>query len=327
MCTAISLRTGDHYFGRNLDLEYSYKERIAITPKAFPFHFRRMSPLSQHYAMIGMATVVGGYPLYYEATNEAGLSMAGLNFPKSAVYLPEQADMDNIAPFEFIPWILGQCATVHEAEEKLKRINLVDIPFSDTLPLSPLHWIISDKERSIVVEPMAEGLRTYENPVGVLTNEPPFDYHLYNLTHYLNLSPNPATDRSGMSLTAMSNGMGGIGLPGDFSSASRFVKASFVKSNSVCSKGEEESVSQFFHILSSVAMPRGSVHMGKDQYEITRYSCCCNTDKGIYYYTTYENSQISAVDMRLENLDSTQPICYPLMERPQILIQNGQKGR
>lgn len=327
MCTAISLRTGDHYFGRNLDLEYGYQERITVTPRAYPFRFRKADSLTQHYAMIGMATVVGGYPLYYEATNEVGLSMAGLNFPKSAVYLPEQADKDNITPFEFIPWILGQCATVQEAKRKLNAINLVNISFSDTLPLSPLHWIISDKDCSMVVEPMADGLQVFENPMGVLTNEPPFDYHLYNLTHYLNLSPNPATDRSGMNLTAMSNGMGGIGLPGDFSSASRFIKAAFVKSNSVCGTGEEESVSQFFHILGSVAMPRGSIRMCKDQYEITRYSCCCNTDKGIYYYTTYENSGISAVDMRLENLDGTQPICYPLMERPQILIQNGQKGR
>lgn len=327
MCTAISLRTADHYFGRNLDLEYGYRERVTVTPKSYPLHFRKVDTLPYHYPMIGMATVVDGYPLYYEATNGAGLSMAGLNFPKSAVYRPEQDGMDNVAPFEFIPWILGQCASVCDAEEKLKRINLVNISFSDTLPLSPLHWMISDAERSIVVEPMVEGLRIHKNPVGVMTNEPPFDYHLYNLTHNLNLSPDPATDRSGMDLKPMSNGMGGIGLPGDYSSASRFIKAAFVKSNSVCSSSEEGSVNQFFHILGSVAMPRGAVRMKKDQYEITRYSCCCNTSKGIYYYTTYENPQICAVDMTLEDLDGSQLICYPLIERPQIYLQNGQKGR
>ena len=125
----------------------------------------------------------------------------------------------------------------------------------------------------------------------------------------------------------MSNGMGGIGLPGDYSSASRFIKAAFVKSNSVCSSSEEGSVNQFFHILGSVAMPRGAVRMKKDQYEITRYSCCCNTSKGIYYYTTYENPHICAVNMTLEDLDGSQLICYPLIERPQIYLQNGQKGR
>ena len=327
MCTAIHLCTSDHYFGRNLDLEYSYREQVTITPRSFLFHFREVDSIAHHYAMIGMATVVDGYPLYYEATNEKGLSMAGLNFPKSAVYQPYREGMDNITPFEFIPWIIGQCATVTEAKEKLKRINLVKISFSDSFPLSPLHWMIADKESSIVVEPMATGLVIHENPVGVMTNEPPFDYHLYNLTHYLNLSSDPATDRSGMNLKPMSNGMGGIGLPGDYSSASRFIRAAFVKSNSVCGSGEEESVSQFFHILSSVAMPRGSVRMAPDQYEITRYSCCCNTDKGIYYYTTYSNSQITAVDMTKEDIDGDHPICYSLMERPQIYKQNGQKGR
>lgn len=327
MCTAISLLTRDHYFGRNLDLEYGYQETVTVTPRAYPFRFRKAGTLERHYAMIGMATVVDGYPLYYEATNEKGLSMAGLNFPRSAVYLPEHEGVDNITPFESIPWILGQCASVEEAEHLLSRMILVDIPFSQDLPLSPLHWMISDRHRSIVVEPMAEGLRIYEDPVGVMTNEPPFDYHLYNLNHYLNLSADPAIDRSGMDLTPHSNGMGGIGLPGDFSSSSRFVKAAFVKSNSICGEGEEESVSQFFHILSSVAMPRGAVRMGRDKQEITRYSCCCNTDRGIYYYTTYDNCRISAVDMGLEDLCGTEPVCYPLMERPQIYIQNGPKGR
>lgn len=327
MCTAISLCNHHHYFGRNLDLEYGYHETVTITPRAVPFHFRRAGSLTHHYAMIGMATVVDGYPLYYEATNEHGLSMAGLNFPKSAVYFPPTEGADNISPFEFIPWILGQCADVAQAENALKSLRLVNIAFSARLPLSPLHWIISDRSRSIVVESMADGLRVHDNPYGVMTNEPPFDYHLYNVSNYLNLTADPAVDRSGLALMPFSNGMGGIGLPGDFSSASRFVKAAFVKANSVCNGDEEENVSQFFHILSSVAMPRGSVRMGEGKYEITRYACCCNTDRGVYYYTTYDSCRITAVDMGLENLDSQSLICYPLMERPQIEIQNGQKGR
>lgn len=327
MCTAISLSSNGHYFGRNLDLEYGYHEVVTITPRAYPFHFRKVHSLKQHYAMIGMATVMDGYPLYYEATNEHGLSMAGLNFPKSAVYHLERKGMDNICPFEFIPWILGQCANVDEAENLLANLNLVNIPFSSELLLSPLHWMISDRNRSIVAESMADGLHIHGNPVGVMTNEPPFDYHLYNLSNYLNVTAEPAQNRTVMELHAFSNGMGSIGLPGDFSSASRFVKAAFVMSNSISFGGEEENVSQFFHILTSVAMPRGSVHMGQGKYEITRYSCCCNTNKGIYYYTTYDNSQINAIDMGYEDLDGFEIICYPLKERPQITIQNGPKGQ
>ena len=258
MCTALSWNSKDHYFGRNLDLEYGYDEKVVVTPRNYPFHFRRAEVQPQHYAMIGMATMKDGYPLYYEATNEMGLSMAGLNFPGNAVYLSAQTDKTNIAPFEFIPWILGQSANLNEAKSHLQRLNLVNIPFSPELPLSPLHWLIADRQGAIVAEPMADGLRIYENPVGVLTNNPPLEFHLQNLGQYLNITYAQAENRfsSRFNLTPWSNGMGGLGLPGDYSSASRFVKATFVKLNSPTGQEQEESVSQFFHILSSVEMPR-----------------------------------------------------------------------
>ena len=322
MCTAITYQSGCHYFGRNLDLEYAYQEAVTITPRNYHFRFRLQDTIANHYAMIGMATVVDGYPLYYEATNEKGLSMAGLNFPDIATYLPAKADKVNVTPFEFIPWILGQCDTLASARDAVEKINLVNIPFSEAFPLTPLHWIISDKTGSITIEPMPDGLHIFENPIGVLTNNPPFDYHLYNLRNYLNISPEPATNRfSDFDIKPYSNGMGAIGLPGDFSSASRFVKAAFVKLNSVSNADEVSSVSQFFHILSSVAMPRGSVRIG-DQNEITHYSCCCNTDQGIYYYTTYDNSTITGIAMHRENLEDSQPISYPLVKQTAITMQN-----
>ena len=328
MCTAISYRSGDHYFGRNLDLEYGYQEAVTVTPRRFPFRFRMMPPQEQHYAMIGMATVVDGEPLYYEATNEKGLSMAGLNFPVSARYLPPQEGAVNIAPFEFIPWILSRCATTDQAEETLSRLRLVDIPFSHKLPLTPLHWMICDRERSIVVEPMADGIRIFHDPVGVLTNEPPFDHHLSRLTDCMGLSPELPRDTFSehCHLTPYSNGMGAIGLPGDYSSASHFVRACFVKLNSISEKDEVSGVSQFFHILSSVAMPRGCVRTHKGN-EITRYSSCCNTDRGIYYYTTYDTSQIIGIDMHREDLDGKGLSLYPIDDQPRILMREPNKGR
>ena len=116
--------------------------------------------------------------------------------------------------------------------------------------------------------------------------------------------------------------MGGIGLPGDLSSVSRFVKAAFTKLNSISGWSESESISQFFHILGSVAQQRGCVCMQEGKYEITLYTSCCNATKGIYYYTTYENHQISAVDMHRENLDGTTLICYPVIQGEQIHFQN-----
>ena len=314
MCTAITYNTKDHYFGRNLDLEFSYKETVTITPRNYPFKFRKVKEINNHYAIIGMAYVANEYPLYYDAINEKGLGMAGLNFPDNANYKEEKEGMDNIAPFEFIPWILSQCANLDEAKALLKNINIANINFSQELPASPLHWIISDKESSITVESVKTGLNIYDNPVGVLTNNPTFDIHMFNLNNYMNLSieqPNNNFSKK-LNLHAYSRGMGAMGLPGDLSSASRFVKATFTKMNSISGDTESESISQFFHILGSV----------DNKYEITIYSSCCNMDKGIYYYTTYENSQITGINMYNENLDSTELINYDLIKGQQILMQN-----
>ena len=323
MCTAITLTTQDHYFGRNLDLEYSYIETITITPRNFPLHFRQKETIQNHYAMIGTAFVQDNYPLYYDATNEKGLSMAGLNFPENAYYFPPKEGCDNITPYEFIPWILGQCATVAEACVLLDRLNLLNEHFSEELPLSPLHWMISDKHSSIVIESLESGLHIHENPVGVLTNNPCFEIQLFQLNNYMSLSNDPPENHFSkeLDLQKYSNGMGAMGLPGDWSSQSRFARAAFAKLNSKCGNSEEESVSQFFHVLGSVEFPRGCVEMKKDVYEITVYSSCCNTDKGIYYYKTYENFCITAVDMHREDLDGAELICYPMQKSHHFIRQ------
>ncbi len=323
MCTAASFKTRDHYFGRNLDLEYSYHETVTITPRDFPFHFRKMGLIAHHYAMIGMAFVAQDYPLYYDATNEKGLSMAGLNFPGNACYFPEAEGKDNVAPFELIPWILCQCETVAQARTLLSKMNLMKMDFSAQLPASPLHWMIADKEESIVVESVKEGLKVYDDPAKVLTNNPTFDYHMTNLINYMGLSPKQPENSfgPGLELTPYSRGMGGMGLPGDLSSASRFVKAAFTRLNSVCGDSESASISQFFQILGSVAQQKGCVLVG-DKYEYTIYTSCCNTDQGIYYYNTYENSQLSCVHLYHENLDSDGLISFPLIQGQQVLSQN-----
>lgn len=324
MCTAITYYSKDHYFGRNLDLEFSYNETVVVTPRNYTFDFRKHESIKSHYAMIGMAFVVADYPLYYDATNEKGLSMAGLNFPGNADYKSENPECDNITPFEFIPWILGQCDSVTSARKLLEKLNLVNINFSEQLPLSPLHWMIADQKESIVVESVKDGLKVYDNPVGVMTNNPPFDYQLFNLNNYMKASREPVENlfAKGLELDDYSRGMGAIGLPGDLSSASRFVKVAFTRMNSLSGESEMESVSQFFHILGSVDQQRGCVHLVGDKYEYTIYSSCCNMDKGIYYYKTYDNSQICAVDMKKEYLDGDSLCIYPLVKEQEVHWQN-----
>lgn len=324
MCTAATYKTKDFYFGRTLDYEFSYGDEVVITPRNYEFVFRKKGTMKNHFAMIGMAHVAGDYPLYYEAMNEKGLGMAGLNFVGNAVYQPEAEGKDNVAPFEFIPWILGQCATLKEARQKLEKINLINTPFSEQLPLAQLHWILADENEAITVEATESGLHIYDNPLGVLTNNPPFEQQMFQLNNYMNLSTkdpkNCFCDK--ISLDKYSRGMGAIGLPGDLSSASRFVRVAFVKANSISEDTEEESVNQFFHILGSVDQQRGCCDVGDEKYEITIYTCCCNAQKGIYYYTTYGNHQITAVDMHKENLDADLIVRYPLVTGENIMRQN-----
>ncbi len=323
MCTAFTYCTKDFYFGRNLDYEYSYGETVTVTPRNYNFSDGLFS--GSHYALVGMAYVQNGYPLYYDAANEHGLCMAGLNFPDYAVYLPYQEDKKNIPPFAFIPWILGQCKTVRQAKELLRQTNLVHIPFSEELPLTPLHWLIADREETITVEPREHGLEVYDNAIGVLTNNPPFPMQLFALNNYPYLSKDAPSQQfcEKIPLHAYSRGLGALGLPGDLSSQSRFIRGAFCRVNAYSENTEEDSVGQFFHMLGFVEQPRGCVRLKPQVYEMTLYSSCINASQGIYYYTTYENRRICAVDMQKENLDSKLLISYPLLKNQDMLFQNG----
>lgn len=324
ICTAATYKTKDFYFGRTLDYDFSYGEEIAVTPRNYPFRFRHSGDMANHYAMIGMAHMAGDFPLYYDAVNEKGLGMAGLNFVGNACYREPMPGKENVAQFEFIPWVLGQCATVGEAREKLEKLNLTNVPFDRQLPVAQLHWMIADRDSAIVVEAMAEGIQVMDNPVGVLTNNPPFREQMFHLNNYLNLSPKEPGNRFSdkLPLRAYSRGMGALGLPGDLSSQSRFVRVTFVRMNALSGDSESESVSQFFHILGSVDQQRGCCQVEDGKYEITIYTSCCNADRGIYYYTTYENHQITAVDMYREDLDGSVPVRYPLVEGEHVRRQN-----
>ncbi len=323
MCTAVSFLTKDHYFGRTLDLEYSYNEQVVVTPRNYSFKFRMEEELKKHYAIIGMAMVMDGYPLYYEGTNEKGLSIAGLNFPVSAIYEEPTDDKHNIGTFELVPWILGKCASVDEAKELLEKTNIIAMDFNEQIHAASLHWMISDRDHSIVVECTQNGKNIYYNPVSVMTNNPEFPMQIFNLNNYMSLTREEPETRfaEGFNLNKYCTGLGAIGLPGDCSSMSRFVRATFTRLNSVCGESESESISQFFHILGSVSMTTGTVRVG-DEFDKTVYTSCCNTNKGIYYYTTYNNNQITAVDMYKEDLDKSELIAYNLVTEQQINYQN-----
>lgn len=302
MCTAISLCGRKHFFGRNLDFEHPFGEKIVITPRNFPLDFRHTDSIPSHYAMIGMGVVSDDYPLYFDATNEKGLSMAGLLFSGYAHYHDINQEHTNLAPFEVIPWVLSQCSDTGEAKELLGKISIADTHFSHEYPNTPLHWIISDRKCSIVLESVKEGVKIYDNPTHVLTNSPPFEMQIFNLNNYMPLSPLPPENKFSdtLNLKTYSRGMGAMGLPGDFSSASRFVRAAFFRAN--CND-EKNEAALLFHMLKNLSPLPGCVITEDGEVEVTLYSSCVDTEKGIYYYTSRDENKVSSVSIEEHDLD------------------------
>lgn len=184
-------------------------------------------------------------------------------------------------------------------------MKIINLSFAPQMPAAPLHWMLADRRKCLILEAVEEGLKVYENPFGVLTNNPPFPFHQMNMGNYLNLtSKSPENRFSGrLDLKPCSQGMGALGLPGDASSPSRFVRAAFLKWNSVSEPEEKADVSQFFHILDGVAMTRGAVVTEQGTYDITLYSSCINARTGVYYYKTYEDSRLRRIDMHQADLE------------------------
>lgn len=283
MCTAMKI---DGLFGRTLDLEYTYNEQVVLCPREFPLVMRHLPPLTRHHAILGMATVAEGFPLYYDALNECGLAMAGLNFPHSGRYAAE----GEVASFELIPYVLGICADVEEAKRLLATIRVCDTAFSAAYPPTRLHWMVADATQSIVVESTAAGMRVYDNPVGVMTNEPPFPRQLAHWSDFAALTaeePTPTPPHLG-------RGSGSVGLPGDFTSPSRFVKAAFVAAHS---EAGDDPVGQFFHAMATVEVPRGCLRLPDGRWVVSQYTSCMDLRKKVYHYRTYGSRHVASVEM------------------------------
>ena len=296
MCTSLTLPTPDGYklFGRTLDLDAHFGEGVILTPKGYPFCFGGGYPQTHHYAMVGMAAEAEGYPLYAEAMNEAGLCIAGLRFAGNAAYAdrPETGWL-NLAPWELIPYLLCNYTTVSEVRAALGEIRVVDRPVSTELPTSPLHWHIADRDPAhgeLVVEVTARGMAVYDNPVGVLTNNPPFPYQLARLGDYAHLSPIAAEATvTPPDCCCASLGTGAVGLPGDYSSPSRFVRAAILRRWAVAwmeqnGAAGEDPTPMLFSLLGAVSPTVGAVLTREGKAHRTLYTCCMDGTEGVYRY-------------------------------------------
>ena len=324
MCTSISFCDRGLY-GRNLDLEYHFGEQVVITPRAYPFTFHHSEPLTSHHAMIGMASVAQNTPLYAEAANEAGLYMAGLYFPGNAHYFEEpDPGYLNLAPYELIPAVLGRCATAAEARALLETVRLAAIPFAPGYPLASLHWQVAGPDGRVIAEPMEDGLHFYDDVAGVLTNNPPYPYQVMNLNNYRGLSPRTPenTFAPALDLKVYGQGFGGLGMPGDVSPMSRFVRVAFCKQHAVFPDSRDGQVTQFFHLLDAVSMVRGTVITPEGRCDETTYSCCYDAKERVYYYKTYDSGCLHGVRLTEELAGGDALHCYPLADKPQFVWDN-----
>lgn len=329
MCTALSLKTkdGSYLFGRNMDLEYGFNQSVHLVPRNFTYkNVVTNNTENIKYAIIGMATIIDNHPMFADGMNEKGLACAGLNFPEYAHYEDSPVEgKNNLPPHDIILWILGNFETVKEVKKAFENVEIVARTINEQTALATLHWIVTDTHgESIVIEKTKEKLKVYDNNLGTLTNSPTFDWHMTNVKQYIRCtSKYPENEIWGKEeLKPLSRGYGGFGLPGDFSTSSRFVRISFLKSRIDEVENGVKGISDFFHFLNNVAVPKYAVLTEKEITDITQYTSCMCQSSGIYYYNTYNNRRINAVDMKKENLDCDKIKNFSYLDEMDINYQN-----
>lgn len=318
MCSGLTLITkeGNHLFGRNMDIEFQFGQSVGIIPRNFAYkNMATKETIKTKFAIVAMMTVMENHPLLADGMNEKGLAIAGLNFPGYSYLEKEMSDNKfNIPCHDFMLWILSNFETLEEVKDALPKVNLLDVQINDKTPNPTLHYLISDKSgKSIVFEKTKEGMKIFDNPVGVLGNNPTFDWHLTNLRQYISIdTKQPENIKwSDLELKSLGQGSGGLGLPGDFSAPSRFVRIAAARHFAMENAKDSLTIADFFNILGHVAMIRGSVCTKGNLNDMTVYSSCMDLENSTYYYRTYDNPSLSAIKLNDSNLEGDSIKLFP----------------
>ena len=257
------------------------------------------------YGFVGIYTEYE--PFVVEGVNEAGLSAGLFFFPNYGDYAPynEAHNAKTLCDMQFVSWVLSQFSTIDQLKDELKNIDLVTLNHN----IGAVHWRITEPNGRMVVLEVVKGVpRFYENTLGVLTNAPGFQWHVTNLNNYVNLVPGSAPDnkiKPGLILKPLGHGSGMLGLPGDFTSPSRFVRATFFQTTAPMWATSFEAVVQAFHILNNFDIPIGSQHpmdqIPKGLPSATQFTAATDLSTMKFYYRTAWNSNIRCID--LMNID------------------------
>ncbi len=302
MCTGIRFTdsNGNMFWGRNLDWDEGFGQFPIIMPKGYKIAQAFGNEYANKHAAVGMGIEYNGYPLYFNCGNDAGLAVGGLNFPGYAQFEEKPLEgKTNVAAYEVPVWVAANFATVDEVEVALANVAIVGQRVAPSMPVAMLHWHIADAKRSIVVEYQADGIHVYKDEVDVLTNQPPFPWHMENLRNYMNCTSQWGGSVTWDTKTLVPFGAGATmrGIPGDVYSTSRFVKAAFINAHHPTKDGETDNVMRMFHTLGSVSFVEGCAQTEGGGFEITQFSDCFSAKSGIYYYNTYDNPELQVVSL------------------------------
>ena len=329
MCTAITFRSWqmENLFGRTMDFSYDIAPELYVMPPDYTWQSTiEARPIQNRYGFIGIGQETEGILGFFDGVNEMGFAAAALYFAGYAEYQSQGAIKDRraVAAFEFLHYILGQCASLKELEELFESTQIMGVPDPVTKTVAPLHWMATDRSgKSAVIELMSNGARFTPNPIGVMANSPNFEWHMTNLRNYLNVSPLQENEAQwgDVVLRPFGQGAGTMALPGGYTSPERFVRTAYLKTHTEVPQSPAEAVAVCFHIMESVSIPKGAVITDRGTYDFTRYTAFMNTAKGEYYFSTYHNPQIATARLFDEYRHFQEPVRLGEINRPLVFEQ------
>lgn len=317
MCTSLTLLTkdGHHLFGRTMDFSVDLNQRVIMTPRRYKWINATKETIPAKLGAVGMGIQQQGKVTLADGLNESGLTCAALYLPGFAVYNTQvDKSKTNLPPQDFVLWCLTQFDSVQAVREAMDNVSFIDTPLPALGITPPLHWILSDKSGvCMVIEATGRGIHVYDDPVGVMTNSPEFDWHLQNLRQYIGVKPRQSApvQWGNLRLSAFSQGSGSFGLAGDFTPPARFVRAAFLKENVTGIDHESDGITGLFHILANCSLPKGAVVTPDGTEDMTLYTSAMCAESGTYYYQSYQCQQISAVHLFNESLGSEEVKVFP----------------
>jgi len=336
-CTGVTLeaKDGTVISARSLEFGFDLQPAILFVPRGYKLtaelgEGKQGASWTPRYACLGMN--VFGLPLLAEGLNEAGLGCGAFYLPGYAEYAPPTASSSerSILSVHVVSWILGNCATVAETKQRIQEIDVVSGKLPQVPIETPLHYRVTDATgASIVIEYTQGGtLKVHDAPFGIITNSPTYDWHMTNLSNYTSLQAAdvPTLEIAGQPIREPGIGSGLRGIPGDYSPASRFVRATILQAFSTQPADAKAAVTLALHLLNNVDIPVGPASEqldGQTHYDRTEWVSISDLTHRAFYFRTYENQQLRRVALDSFDLEAKNVTSIPLEPAPWYQELNG----